>query len=106
LTVAEAFAIRDLFSACGWLGVAMPDASTGESCEFLGRSARRYELQNSKYTTVSITEDDETGLIMELQAISAEHGEQRLKVTQMAIVPWQSELFPHFEPPKVAPRGL
>lgn len=105
LPVPEVLAIRDLSSVCGWLGVTMPAAAAGISCEFLGRPTQRYEFRHPRYKSISIIEDDETGLVMEVQATSAEHGEQHLQVTRFSVVPWKSELFPPFEASPAGPLG-
>ncbi|GAA3103225.1 hypothetical protein JOF29_003476 [Kribbella aluminosa] len=93
----EAPALRDLSSLCAWLGL-HPSAVTRTSTtdQFLGRAVHRYDahdLQDSRFTPVSITEDDESGAILKISATSISRGPLQLEASTFDLVPWSADYF-------------
>lgn len=92
----EVEAMRDLFSACAWFGVDPAALTKPDAAELLGRSVSRYHVADApggRFASIAMTEDDESGAILELTANSSAHGPLRLTATSFAIVPWSPSYF-------------
>jgi hypothetical protein len=89
----EAVAMHNLQSACGWLDVRQYDEIPMARPVALDRQVRRFSGHASRFADVSITCDVETGVVLQIQARSLDHGELAVEASKIEVATRDSIFF-------------